>query len=245
MSTAWITEPPIAYGDLKKATLPGLSQHLSDKGDDYAWTDGKNYLWVHEADGNAVYEQMVSSKNKIEGIQRAIAKLFNVEWISEHDEGFWDEEAPDETEEEIQNESGKFEGKLSAMNLLRIAARVASRRYADVPAAPMPQTATPAATKIYRVITDEPQGVAVGFKPSDEALEQLHAEVDEWDLVEDDKSPDAMPMLDLQMGGNNVRILSKGKVPAENWGETLSPLGQDLYIWRSEQEMLDHLGNLD
>lgn len=100
-----------------------------------------------------------------------------------------------------------------------------------------------AGSKIYRVITDEPQGVAVGFKPSDEALGQLNAEVDEWDLVEDDGSPNAVAVLDLVMGGNNVRLLSENKMPPDGWGDKFAPMGPDLSVWRSEQEMLDHLGS--
>jgi len=47
-----------------------------------------------------------------------------VKWISEHDEGFWDEDDLEESEEQIQNENGKFDGRLS-MNFYQIACRIA------------------------------------------------------------------------------------------------------------------------
>jgi len=97
MSTAWITDPPIPYNELKSTKFQGLSQHYSDEGD-FALTDGKNYLWVYDTDdGNAVYEVYGELQNKIEGIQSVLTKKFKVEWISEHDPGFWDE---NEVEEE-------------------------------------------------------------------------------------------------------------------------------------------------
>jgi len=122
MATAWITDPPIPSEELRKAKIPGLSQHLDDEGEDYAWTDGKNYMWVYEASGNAVYQVM--GANEVQGIQRAISKQFKVKWISEHDEGFWDEDDLEESEEQIQNENGKFDGRLS-MNFYQIACRIA------------------------------------------------------------------------------------------------------------------------
>jgi hypothetical protein len=128
MSTAWITNPPIPYSELEKAELPGLTKHYDDKGE-WALTDGKNYLWVDNADGNATFMVFVDTKNKVQGIQEILSKAFDVEWKSEHDEGFWDEDDAWDAEHSIPadeaNESGKFKGKMS-MNLLRIAARIAA-----------------------------------------------------------------------------------------------------------------------
>lgn len=121
MSTAWITDPPVPYADLKAATLPGLKQHFNDKGG-YAWTDGQTYLWVHEAEGNAVYEVFGETQNtpeKVARVRDAISRKFGVEWVSEHDEGFFDDQGFGEDDEP---ESKKL---LSSETLKQISARVA------------------------------------------------------------------------------------------------------------------------
>ncbi len=97
-------------------------------------------------------------------------------------------------------------------------------------------------SKIYRVTTDEPVGVCVGFKPSDEWLENMNAELDEWDLGEDDKSQDAAPFLRDQQE-NVVDLLSAKEHWTEGGGFDRTPLGMELLVWRSEQDMIDDLGS--
>jgi hypothetical protein len=92
---------------------------------------------------------------------------------------------------------------------------------------------------IYRVITDEPQGICVGFKPSDAALAQVNAEIDEWTLVGDDGS-DGIPFLVDPLNANGVAISNISIVEGIQKG--WSPLGMDMSVWRSEQEMIDDLG---
>jgi hypothetical protein len=124
MSTAWITDPPIPFAELKAAKLPGLKQHFSDKGD-YAWTDGQTYLWVYEADGNAVYQvfgEMQNTPEKIARIRDSISREFGVEWLNEHDEGFYDEES------ESEDEGPESKKLLSSQTLKGIATRVARRK---------------------------------------------------------------------------------------------------------------------
>ena len=96
---------------------------------------------------------------------------------------------------------------------------------------------------IYRLSTGEPNGVCVGFKPSEKALQFLNAEIDEWDLVEDDGSTEnshGCPVsVWLTDTANDVAIadISYDESVKRGW----SPLGPDLFIWRSESEMLKHM----
>jgi hypothetical protein len=97
--------------------------------------------------------------------------------------------------------------------------------------------------KAYRVTTDEPQGLCVGFRPSDELLEQLGAEVDEWDVGEDDGSDGATPYVDGATGSLIIVDLDVDRWAADPaLMERMSPLGQDLSVWRDEQEVVDELG---
>jgi hypothetical protein len=99
------------------------------------------------------------------------------------------------------------------------------------------RVAASAGQKIYRVITDEPVGICVGFAPSKEALEKVNAEVDEWPLASDDGS-NGTPF--LTGSGNDVAILDV-EIDDPNVPEEYSPLGMDLAVWRSEEEMLEAL----
>ncbi len=96
------------------------------------------------------------------------------------------------------------------------------------------------AQKIYRVITDEPQGVAVGFIPSQDALDQLGAAMDEWDLVGDDGSDDGDPI--LTGNKNDVIVRSESQRLTDEEREAgMSELGMDMRLWRDEASMLEDL----
>jgi hypothetical protein len=94
---------------------------------------------------------------------------------------------------------------------------------------------------VYRVITDEPQGVCVGFKPSQSLLDQIGGDIDEWNLVADDGSESDLenetgviyfPSAD---SGNDVAIRFE-PLTQEELNQGISPLGPDLYIWRNEKD---------
>ena len=98
------------------------------------------------------------------------------------------------------------------------------------------------ATEFHLVVTDEPQGVAVGFRPSDEALDRVNGVLDsQWVLVADDGSDDADPVL---VGpGNEVELRSGGAhaLTQEELDAGIVPLGMDLLVWRDEESMLEDL----
>lgn len=108
------------------------------------------------------------------------------------------------------------------MNFLRIATRIASG-------------------DSFAVLSDGSDivGVAVGFSPSPSTLEQFGlVREDGWTFAGDDGSSDGMPVL-MQPDSGAVSIISesKNRTPDGNW--VYSPLGMDVAIWRSEQEMFD------
>ncbi len=86
--------------------------------------------------------------------------------------------------------------------------------------------------KAYRVVTDEPIGVAVGFKPSDELLAEIGAEIDELDVVKDDGS-NGIPW----HVGEGTEIEIRDVELEDGMKQGLMPLGMELEIWRSEEEM--------
>jgi len=88
---------------------------------------------------------------------------------------------------------------------------------------------------VYRIITDEPQGICVGFKPSQSALDSIRAETDEWNLVSDDGSH-GTPF--LTGNGNDIAIIDV-EIDDQSIPEGYIPLGMDMYVWRSEKEMLE------
>lgn len=109
------------------------------------------------------------------------------------------------------------------MDLLKIAGRVAN-----------------SGTPLYQVFDAAgPVGVCVGFKPSDEAVNNLVLLFDEWNLVSDDGSY-GTPYL-VNSDGNDVAILDL-EIDDPNVPEGYSPLGMDLVVWRTEAEMLEALG---
>lgn len=93
-----------------------------------------------------------------------------------------------------------------------------------------------AGSKVQRIITDEPQGIAVGFHLSDDELGQLGATVDEWDLVSDDGGLDSIPVLI-----DNDKISIRPYPSQEEISNGIRPLGPDMHVWRSKQEVFDDL----
>lgn len=115
MSLGWATVPPIPYVKLKSTSIPGLTKYFNDEGD-FALTDGKDYLWAYDAQGNAVYHQTglgsidpngLSGGDKIRNI---IAKKFKVHWLNEHDPEFWDDEDLEDEPNEPIMASSKLNG---------------------------------------------------------------------------------------------------------------------------------------
>lgn len=105
--------------------------------------------------------------------------------------------------------------------------RLAALRVADPVRAGVP---------IQLVIGDEPVGVTVGFRLSPEELESIGATADEqWILVSDDGQDDSIPVLTGK--GNEIAI--RPYPTQEELDSGLIPLGQDLVVWRSKQEMYD------
>jgi hypothetical protein len=91
--------------------------------------------------------------------------------------------------------------------------------------------------KVQRIITDEPIGVAVGFRLTPEELEELGVEADEWDLVSDDGGLESEPVL---LGdGNEISI--RPFPSQQELDQGITPLGQDLAVWRSKEELIEDL----
>jgi hypothetical protein len=116
------------------------------------------------------------------------------------------------------------------MNLFKIASRVV--------------TAVSGETEFYRLITDEPQGVCVGFRPPQELLDEMSAELDEsWRLVADDRwgsdtdTDTALGVVVLVNSSKNDVIIRRDPLTNEERSQGMSELGPDLYIWRSEDEL--------
>lgn len=107
------------------------------------------------------------------------------------------------------------------MDLVRIASRVAA---GSIP--------------FFLVLADEPVGVAVGFRPSEKALAAIRGELDEqWTLVEDDGSYGTPFLADSTQNDVVIRDVEL----YDGIEEGLTPLGMDLSVWRSEEEMLTEL----
>src|SRR5687768_6447666 len=107
------------------------------------------------------------------------------------------------------------------LNLLQMAVRIAN---AHVPGGPVRDS-----MKAYRVITDAPQGVCIGFRPSEEALEAIGGDVDEWNVAEDDGSEtdgseDAFVWL---LPGDGDRISIKRMEFEKAAAQDILPLGPD------------------
>ena len=73
----------------------------------------------------------------------------------------------------------------------------------------------PTSLRVYRVITDEPQGVCIGFEP---------------ELVKYDTF-----CLDEDNGGDFVHILYNGTILINKLPEDAEP---DLIVWRTQEEFL-------
>lgn len=97
-------------------------------------------------------------------------------------------------------------------------------------------------TEFHMVITDAPVGVAVGFVPSQEALDTIGGGIDsQWELVDDDGSDDADPIL---VGPKNEVILrseSQQPLTDDEREAGILPLGMDMLVWRDEASMLEDL----
>lgn len=95
-------------------------------------------------------------------------------------------------------------------------------------------------TPFHMVVTDEPQGVAVGFVPSQEALDAVGGVLDpQWVLVEDEGTDDVSPLM-TGWEGNEV-VLRAAPLTDEERDGGMSELGMDLLVWRDEASMLEDL----
>lgn len=91
--------------------------------------------------------------------------------------------------------------------------------------------------QFFRVITDEPLGVAIGFEPSPALLDRFGAELDEgWKLVSDDGTTELDPgecavwLSEPTKGEVTIARLDWEAACERGW----TPLGPDLTIWRDE-----------
>ena len=91
--------------------------------------------------------------------------------------------------------------------------------------------------RIQRLVTDEPQGVLVGFTLTDAEAEELGGFVDDWEIASDDGGEDSVPVwtaddrlddrLEIRPEPNRFEIATTGIVP----------MGPDLEVWRSRDEL--------
>ena len=94
---------------------------------------------------------------------------------------------------------------------------------------------------IYRVITDEPQGVCVGFEPSQELLDKINGVTDEFNLIADDGSESNFENMTGIVyfpgsdSGNDVAI-RHDFMTQEELDKGMSPLGPDMMIWRTPED---------
>lgn len=103
---------------------------------------------------------------------------------------------------------------------------------------------------IYRIITDEPLGFAVGFKPDQASIEKktngadFPFELDEWELVEDDGSgsaEDGDAGYVLFRGDTTVnKVMIRSIFPTQlELDNGIMPVGPDMLIFRSEDELVE------
>ncbi len=90
-------------------------------------------------------------------------------------------------------------------------------------------------TKIFRIMADEPLGFCVGWAPSPALLDELDADVDEWELVEDDGS-DGFVLFARGGTGNEV-ILREAEPTQEELDAGMVPVGPDMLVWRDEASL--------
>lgn len=98
----------------------------------------------------------------------------------------------------------------------------------------------PADMRIQRLVTDEPQGVLVGFRLTDAEAEALGGFVDEWDVEADDGGADSVPVWTA-----DGRLEIRPEPTPDEMAEGVVPLGPDLEVWRSRgalDEWLDEAG---
>ena len=94
-------------------------------------------------------------------------------------------------------------------------------------------------SKVF-ILSDESGPFAcTTFRPNDEELDDVFAEIDqEYELESDDGSDDAIPFW-TGVGDGVVLLSDKGTRDGKgDW--TLSPVGCDLVTFRSHDEMLAH-----
>jgi hypothetical protein len=103
---------------------------------------------------------------------------------------------------------------------------------------------------IYRLVSDEPIGFCIGFKPSDEFLEENGFDADEWTLTSDSGGSDIFGSEDGPTvvfdgnEGNSVKIIDH--YPSQQEIEAgQHPVGPEMSIWRSEDELQEYLDDLN
>ena len=98
------------------------------------------------------------------------------------------------------------------------------------------------AVPLHVVLMGEPAGLAVGFTPSDEALEPFGAELESmWTLVSDDGSDDAAPILSDWQENDIILRTESQPLTEEERDAGLSEFGMDMPVWRDEASMLEDL----
>ena len=102
-------------------------------------------------------------------------------------------------------------------------------------------------------MADEPIGFCVGFKPDQEKLDELDFsfDVDEWNLVADDgstatlKNPEgACVVFNGNTDTNDVKIRA-GYPTQEELDAGFIPVGPDMLIFRSEDELVSYIEGLN
>lgn len=92
MSTSYRPLGNIPFNELRKSPPGQLSEAPSPDATESSFciTDGKYFMWCYGYENNTSFERY--GRNNPENILEILSEAYGVEIISEHDEGFFEEE---------------------------------------------------------------------------------------------------------------------------------------------------------
>jgi hypothetical protein len=94
--------------------------------------------------------------------------------------------------------------------------------------------------RAQRIITDEPEGVCVGFELSKEELDEFGLSADLWQIQSDNGGENDVPEIhDVGCSGIDpscVGVISLREEPEDWQAASFIPLGPDMEVWRSREQ---------
>jgi len=104
MSTNYRFDKELNKNELLKSLKKiGVVEHKTEQSSDNSFciSDGENYMWCYNNEDGVIYGYCRYGGNyDAEEFLAHVANDLQIEYLSEHDDGFWEDEDEDEYEEE-------------------------------------------------------------------------------------------------------------------------------------------------